>query len=86
MATMTATVQANKPKKFAETDLKRWQQKMMFYLTTLNLVRVLNADPPILKEGENDKQIVAAVEAWKHSDFLCKNYILNGLENTLYNV
>ena len=22
----------------------------------------------------------------KHSDFLCKNYILNGLDNTLYNV
>ena len=26
------------------------------------------------------------VDAWKHSDFLCKNYILNGLDNTLYNV
>ncbi|KAK3003751.1 hypothetical protein RJ639_018321 [Escallonia herrerae] len=24
--------------------------------------------------------------AWKHSDFLCKNYILNGLDNALYNV
>ncbi|KAK3033160.1 hypothetical protein RJ639_036344 [Escallonia herrerae] len=29
---------------------------------------------------------VAAVDAWKHSDFLCKNYILNGLNNALYNV
>ncbi|KAK3028677.1 hypothetical protein RJ639_037857 [Escallonia herrerae] len=29
---------------------------------------------------------VAAVDAWKHSDFLCKNYILNGLDNALYNV
>ena len=26
------------------------------------------------------------MDAWKHLDFLCKNYILNGLENTLYNV
>ncbi|KAK3006388.1 hypothetical protein RJ639_016602 [Escallonia herrerae] len=26
------------------------------------------------------------VDAWKHSDFLCKNYILNGLDNALYNV
>ncbi|XP_009760954.1 uncharacterized protein [Nicotiana sylvestris] len=24
-------------------------------------------------------------EAWKHSDFLCKNYILSGLEDDLYN-
>ncbi|KAK3032492.1 hypothetical protein RJ639_037305 [Escallonia herrerae] len=29
---------------------------------------------------------VAVVDAWKHSDFLCKNYILNGLDNALYNV
>ncbi|KAK2996877.1 hypothetical protein RJ639_025835, partial [Escallonia herrerae] len=29
---------------------------------------------------------MAAVDAWKHSDFLCKNYILNGLDNALYNV
>ena len=26
------------------------------------------------------------MDAWKHYDFLCKNYILNGLDNTLYNV
>ncbi|KAK3029974.1 hypothetical protein RJ639_038779 [Escallonia herrerae] len=26
------------------------------------------------------------MDAWKHSDFLCKNYILNGLDNALYNV
>ncbi|KAK9989314.1 hypothetical protein SO802_029553 [Lithocarpus litseifolius] len=30
--------------------------------------------------------MVATLEAWKHPDFLCKNYILNGLDNTLYNV
>ena len=58
----------------------------MFYLMTLNLVRVLNEDPPVLKEWEIDKQVVTAVDAWKHSDFLCMNYILNGLEHTLYNV
>ncbi|KAK3032268.1 hypothetical protein RJ639_037442 [Escallonia herrerae] len=26
------------------------------------------------------------MDAWKHSNFLCKNYILNGLDNALYNV
>ena len=31
-------------------------------------------------------QVVAAMEAWKHADFLCRNYLLNGLDNTLYNV
>ncbi|KZV19365.1 retrovirus-related Pol polyprotein from transposon TNT 1-94, partial [Dorcoceras hygrometricum] len=28
----------------------------------------------------------AAFEAWGHGDFLCRNYVLNGLDNSLYNV
>lgn len=75
-----------KPEKFNGTEFKRWQQKMLFYLTTLNLARFLHEEAPALMEGETDKQIVAAVDAWKHADFLCRNYILNGLDNTLYNV
>ncbi|XXG73336.1 hypothetical protein AAC387_Pa07g2274 [Persea americana] len=59
---------------------------MLFYLTTLNLARFLHEEAPALKEDETDKQVVVAVEAWKHADFLCRNYILNGLDNTLYNV
>ncbi|XXG56830.1 hypothetical protein AAC387_Pa03g4144 [Persea americana] len=75
-----------KPKKFNGAEFKRWQQKMLFYLTTLNLARFLREEAPALKENESDKQVVAAVKAWKHADFLCRNYILNGLDNTLYNV
>ncbi|XXG72565.1 hypothetical protein AAC387_Pa07g1633 [Persea americana] len=75
-----------KPEKFNGTEFKRWQQKMLFYLTTLNLARFLHEEAPTLKEDETDKQVVAAVEAWKHANFLCHNYILNGLDNTLYNV
>ena len=59
---------------------------MLFYLTTLNLAKFLREDAPVCSENEADCQIVAAVDAWEHSDFLCKNYILNGLDNTLYNV
>uniref|UniRef100_A0A2N9G5F0 CCHC-type domain-containing protein n=1 Tax=Fagus sylvatica TaxID=28930 RepID=A0A2N9G5F0_FAGSY len=75
-----------KPEKFNGTEFKRWQQKMLFYLTTLNLAKFLYEDAPTLNENESDKQVVAAIDAWKHADFLCKNYILNGLDNTLYNV
>ena len=75
-----------KPEKFNGTKFKRWQQKMLFYLTTLNLACFLQEDAPALKENEIDRQVVTAVEAWKHADFLCRNYLLNGLENTLYNV
>ena len=51
---------------------------MLFYLTTLNLAKFLREDAPICSENEADRQVVA-MDAWKHSDFLCKNYILNGL-------
>ena len=83
MAQMTVS-HGEKPEKFNGTEFKRWQQKMLFYLTTSNLARFLQEDAPALKEDETDKQVVAAVEAWKHADFLCRNYLLNGLDNTLY--
>ncbi|XP_022883910.1 uncharacterized protein LOC111400757 [Olea europaea var. sylvestris] len=75
-----------KPKKFTGVDFKRWQQKMLFYLTTLNLVKILKEDAPTVEEKETDSQKRAAFDAWSHSDFLCRNYILNCLDNTLYNV
>ena len=75
-----------KPEKFNGLNFKRWQQKMLFYLTTLNLARFLTEEPPKLSEGETDMQMVNAVDAWKHSDFLCRNYVMNGLHDSLYNV
>ncbi|GKA96139.1 retrovirus-related pol polyprotein from transposon TNT 1-94 [Tanacetum coccineum] len=81
---------AQKPEKFNRQNFKRWQQKMFFYLTTLNLARFLNETAPQVeppKEGKaSNQQVVQAVKAWKHSDFLCHNYILNGLVDSLYNV
>ena len=51
-----------KSKKFNGAEFKRWQQKMLFYLTTLNLARFLHEEAPTLKEGESDRQVVAAVD------------------------
>ena len=39
-----------KPEKFNGLNFKRWQQKMLFYLTTLNLARFLTEEAPKLKE------------------------------------
>ena len=79
--------QADKPEKFSGTGFKRWQQKMLFYLTTLHMARYLYEEAPKQKEGDTtDFQTVAAIDAWKQGDVLCKNYILNGLDNMLYNV
>ena len=75
-----------KPENFSGTEFKRWQQKMMFYLTTLNLARFLNKNVLVLTEDMTTPNKVATVDAWNHADFLCQNYILNGLDNILYNI
>ncbi|GJS73334.1 pol polyprotein [Tanacetum coccineum] len=88
--TNTVANHAEKPEKFNGQNFKRWQQKMFFYLTTLNLARFLNETAPQVEppaEGQpSNAQAVQAVEAWRHSDFLCHNYVLNGLVDSLYNV
>ena len=47
---------------------------------------VLDWISPQLAEGTSDNQSVSAVDAWKHSKYLCLNYVLNGLSYALYNV
>ena len=61
-----------KLEKFSGTEFKRWQQKMLFDLTTLNLAKFLYENAPKLKENKIDRQVVATVEVWKHADFLSK--------------
>ncbi|XP_070050718.1 uncharacterized protein [Nicotiana tomentosiformis] len=77
---------AEKSKKFSGVDFKRWQQKIFFYLTTLSLQRFISEDVPVLGEETPENERFVVTEAWKHSDFLCKNYILSCLEDGLYNV
>ncbi|XP_076940279.1 uncharacterized protein LOC143609401 [Bidens hawaiensis] len=76
-----ATTMANhaeKPEKFSGLHFTRWQQKMLFYLTTLNFARFLIESAPLATnaEGETDVQTLSVVDAWKHSEFLCQNYVL----------
>nr|GEW06247.1 Pol polyprotein [Tanacetum cinerariifolium] len=79
-----------KKQKVQWQNFKRWKQKMFFYLTTLNLARFLKETAPQVeppKEGQpSNAQAIQAVEAWKHSKFMCHNYVLIGLVDDLYNV
>ncbi|KAL7178738.1 hypothetical protein ACSBR1_042151 [Camellia fascicularis] len=59
-----------KSEKFLGTNFKRWQQKMLFYLITLNLTLFLREDAPVLKKDETNWQVVVVVNAWKCVDFL----------------
>ena len=69
--------------KFDGMEFKRWQQKMLFYLSTPHLAKFLQEDPP---EPGTDRDSVIAIDAWTQGDFLCRNYILNRLDDSLYNV
>ena len=75
-----------KLEKFNGLDFKRCHYKMLFYLTTLNLARFLTKEAHKLKEDERDIQVISVVDAWKHSNFLCRNYVMNALNDSLYNV
>ncbi|KAJ9546855.1 hypothetical protein OSB04_019398 [Centaurea solstitialis] len=86
---------AEKPEKFKGTDFKRWQQKMLFYLTTLRVSNVLTEQAPTnppASEGENvhtAEQIVEfqkAVDNWAYNEYSCRNYILNALDDSLYDI
>ena len=75
-----------KLEKFNGLNFKRWQYTMLFYLTTLNLMRFLAEDAPNLKEDEHTIQVISIVDAWKRYDFLCMNYVMNALTDSLYNL
>ena len=74
-----------KPEKFKGIDFKRWQQKRLFYLTTMNLAHIIQEECP-KPTNPTSKESMMTVDAWKNSDFLCRNYILNRLDDTLYDI
>ncbi|KAK6131280.1 hypothetical protein DH2020_034976 [Rehmannia glutinosa] len=83
---VAAPAHGEKPAKFSGADFKRWQQKMLFYVMTLGLSRFLKEDTLAVGDEESDNERRIAVDVWHNSDFLCRNYVLNGLDDTLYNV
>ncbi|XP_041999827.1 uncharacterized protein LOC121749312 [Salvia splendens] len=78
--------QADKSEKFKGSEFKRWQQKMLFYLTTLGVANFLTEDAPVVSEEETDFHVRNAYDAWHQGYFLCKNYVLNCLEDSLYSI
>lgn len=83
-----------KPEKFKGSVFRRWQQKMLFYLTTLHVSNVLTDDSPPYPNGEGQNPPTAAqlteheraVETWKTNEYNCRNYILNALDDSLYDI
>ena len=61
-------------------------KKMLFYMTTMNLANITREDVPKATTDPPTREMLLTIEAWMQSDFLCRNYILNRLENNLYDI
>lgn len=59
---------------------------MFFYLTTLSLQRFNTKNVTELSKETPKEERILVIKAWKHRDFLCKNYILSGRQDDLYNM
>ncbi|RZB66097.1 Retrovirus-related Pol polyprotein from transposon TNT 1-94 [Glycine soja] len=77
----------NKPFRFEGYYFKCWPQNMMFSLTMRKVAYVLNTDIPMVPEDaekEVKDKMTMELALWNENDYLCKNFILNGLANDLY--
>ena len=73
----------NRPFRFEGQFFKRWETKMMFYLSLLKVAFVLDEPNPKDSDLLEPARSYQA-QKWEVADFNCKNYILNGLSDELY--
>ena len=71
--------------KFDGGNFRRWQKKMHFMLTTLNVVYVLTAPYPEEKEDETLEETRVMMK-FENDDYICKGHILNALSDALFDV
>ncbi|XP_028806167.1 uncharacterized protein LOC114761025 [Neltuma alba] len=74
-----------KLERFEGGNFLRWQRKMKFLLTTLNVAYVLNTPKPQEKEDETIAEIRER-QKWENDDYICIGHILNSLCDALFDV
>ncbi|GKC42680.1 zinc finger, CCHC-type containing protein [Tanacetum coccineum] len=79
------TTNFGKLDKFEGHDFRRWQKKMHFLLTTLNVVYVLTTPMPELLEDATVEAIRIRAK-WENDDYICRGHILNGMSDSLFDV
>ncbi|KAJ9553541.1 hypothetical protein OSB04_017587 [Centaurea solstitialis] len=79
------TTKFAKLEKFQGVDFRRWQKKMHFLLTTLNVVHVLSSTAPEEKEDETPAEIRKRCK-WENDDYICRGHILNGMSDSLFDI
>ena len=66
-------------------NFRRWQKKMHFLLTTLNVAYVLKTPYPEEQENETLAQTRERTK-WENDDYICKGHILNALADSLFEI
>jgi hypothetical protein len=73
----------SKLEKFEGVDFRRWQKKMHFLLSSMNVVYVLCTAIP---EDHGDAATVEQIRnrsKWENDDYVCRGLILNGMSESL---
>lgn len=71
----------DKPPKFSGKDFKRWQSKMLFFLKDQRLDEVSLERP---SRRLHDRGYEDRLDRWTRKNYMCKNHILNCLDDSLY--
>nr|GEU58567.1 zinc finger, CCHC-type [Tanacetum cinerariifolium] len=79
------TTNFEKLDKFEGHDFRRWQKKMHFLLTTLNVVYVLSTPMPELMEADSVEAIKRRAK-WENDDYICRGHILNCISHSLFDI
>ncbi|GKA29196.1 zinc finger, CCHC-type containing protein, partial [Tanacetum coccineum] len=71
--------------KFEGVDFRRWQKKMHFLLSTMNVVYVLTTSIP--EDGDNATlDQIQKKSKWENDDYVCRGIILNGMSDPLFDI
>ncbi|XP_010546470.1 PREDICTED: uncharacterized protein LOC104818550 [Tarenaya hassleriana] len=71
--------------KFEGVGFRRWQKKMHFLLTTLNVVYVISTPRP--EETEEETLAQARIRnKWDNDNYVCCGHILNGMSDEIFDV
>ena len=71
---------------FEGVDFRRWQKKMHFLLSSMNVVYVLSTAIP---EDHGDDATVKQIRKrskWENDDYVCRGLILNGMSDSLFDI
>ena len=88
MAAAMRQIAANfsKLEKFEGVDFRRWQKKMKFLLTSMNVACVLTTPIPADYGDDATMEQMRARSKWENDDYVCRGLILNGMSDTLFDI